>query len=345
MNIQLSFLKSVNTIIITGGNGFIGKRLVTKLLSVNSDKIVLISNRYNVDDEYLSDKKTYEEKSLRFYSADIRDKGAISDIFLDVNADTCIHLAAKISVADSLRNPEETMDINVNGTLNVLDACHKSGVKNFVFASSAAVYGDVTKLPISENQMLIPLSPYGSSKKLAEQHVSSYARSGKIQNAMSLRFFNVYGSGQTNETDVVTKFVKRLSNGMPPIIYGDGTHTRDFISIDDVVHALIISIRTMEQSGNNHNSRFSSPAVFNVGTGIPTSINDLARKIIDEFGCDFDPIYDKDGIDSKVILHSYADMTKSREILHFVPKKPIDIGLKEMIDPIILKRNFHYDGE
>jgi len=149
MNTQLSFLKSVNRIIITGGNGFIGKRLVRKLLSLNSHEIVLISNKYNVNDKYLSDKKTYEEKSLRFYSADIRDKGAISEIFSDVKADTCIHLAAKISVADSLRNPQETMDINVNGTLNVLDACHNSGVNTFVFASSAAVYGDVTELPIS----------------------------------------------------------------------------------------------------------------------------------------------------------------------------------------------------
>jgi UDP-glucose 4-epimerase len=331
-------------IIVTGGTGFIGRHLVKKLSTYTPCSVVIISNAPNASGKNAEHIEWQEQKPIRFYSVDIRNKEKISNIFQDEKVDTCIHLAAKISVADSLRNPEETIDVNVNGTLNVLDACHKSGVKNFILASSAAVYGDVTKLPISENQMLIPLSPYGSSKKLAEQHVSSYARSGKIQNAMSLRFFNVYGSGQTNETDVVTKFVKRLSNGMPPIIYGDGTHTRDFISIDDVVDALIISIRTMEQSGNNHNSRFSSPAVFNVGTGIPTSINDLARKIIDEFGCDFDPIYDKEGIDSKVILHSYADMTKSREILHFVPKKPIDIGLKEMIDPIILKRNFHYNG-
>ena len=151
-------------IIITGGTGFIGKHLVNRLLSYGKYSIALVSNTHNFDPGQFSQTRSQEKAPLRFYSADIRDKGAISDIFSDVKADTCIHLAAKISVADSLRNPEETMDINVNGTLNVLDACHNSGVNNFVFASSAAVYGDVTELPISENQVLKPLSPYGTQQ-------------------------------------------------------------------------------------------------------------------------------------------------------------------------------------
>jgi UDP-glucose 4-epimerase len=319
-------------LIVTGGSGFIGRHLVKKLLESKLFSLVLIADTSYVD-------RTMQELlPVRFYSADIRDKDAISNIFRDESADACVHLAAKISVADSIRNPDETMEINVNGTVNVLEACHNSGVNNFVFASSAAVYGDVTTLPIVENSSLSPLSPYGSSKMLAEQHVSAYARLNKVQNAISLRIFNVYGPGQTSESDVITRFVKRLSNGIPPIIYGDGTHTRDFISIDDVVEALIISIRTMEQPGDNNNGRFTSPAVFNVGTGIPTSINDLARKVIEIFGYDLDPIYDKEGIDSKVILRSYADMTRSREILGFVPKKSIDIGLKEMIEPMQLRK-------
>jgi UDP-glucose 4-epimerase len=318
-------------IIITGANGFIGSHLVKRLLSFGKAAIVLISISSNANDKYLANRKLREDIPVSFYSADIRDASSIADIFSAERADTCIHLAAKISVADSIKNPEETMAVNVNGTLNVLEACHKSKVNNFVFASSAAVYGDVAELPISENQELKPLSPYGTSKMLAEQHVSSYSRLKKIENTISLRIFNVYGPGQATESDVMTKFVKRLSNGMPPIIYGDGSHTRDFISVDDVVDALIISIRRMEQSGDNHNGRFSSPAVFNVGTGIPTSVNDLARKMIEIFGYDLDPIYHKEGINSKVILHSYADMTKSREILQFVPKKSIEKGLREIV--------------
>ena len=323
----------MNRIIITGGNGFIGKRLVRKLLSLNSHEIVLISNKYNVNDKYLSDKKTYEEKSLRFYSADIRDKGAISDIFSDVKGDTCIHLAAKISVADSLRNPQETMDINVNGTLNVLDACHNSGVNTFVFASSAAVYGDVTELPISENQVLKPLSPYGTSKMLAEQYVSSFGRLKKIENTISLRIFNVYGLGQTNESDVISKFAKRLSKNLPPIIYGDGRHTRDFISVDDVTEAMLAALRAMEGSRYFYNNIFDSSTVFNLGTGEPVSIGQLAQKMIDMFRLDLEPIY-KPLTDSGVILHSYADMTKAKEVLHFVPKLGIDDGLREIVKTV-----------
>ena len=111
-------------VIVTGGNGFIGRHLVRKLLSLNSYEIVVVSNTSNVNDKNLSTRKKLEEKSLRFYSADIRNRTAISEIFSDVKADTCVHLAAKVSVADSIRNPDETMDINANGTLNVLEACH-----------------------------------------------------------------------------------------------------------------------------------------------------------------------------------------------------------------------------
>jgi UDP-glucose 4-epimerase len=326
----------VNRVIITGANGFIGKHLVKKLLSCKLHSLALISNTPNISDKYLSDKKFLKDMPIRFYTADIRDRKAISDIFLHEKADTCIHLAAKISVAESIKNPDETMDINVNGTLNVLEACHKNGVNNLVFASSAAVYGDVKELPICENQRLKPLSPYGSSKMLAEKHVSSYARLKKIQNTISLRIFNVYGPAQTSESDVITKFAKRLSNGLPPIIYGDGKHTRDFISVGDVTEAIVLSIRAMQRRKNNYNEKLSSPAIFNVGTGIPTSIKDLAQKMIYLFGLDLHPISEEGRQDNSVILHSYADMTRTKDTLHFAPKKTIDMGLKEMIEPMLI---------
>jgi UDP-glucose 4-epimerase len=325
-------------IIITGGNGFIGRHLAEKILSHTNDSVILVSNTSKANDKYLEERKLLDDKKLKFCTADIRDRNTIEDIMKDERADTCIHLAAKTSVADSIKNPDETMEINVKGTLNVLEACHNSQVNNFIFASSAAVYGDATELPISEDVILMPLSPYGRSKMLAEEHVSSYGRLKKIQNTVSLRIFNVYGPGQTSDGDVITKFAKRLSNGLPPIIYGNGDFTRDFISVDDVTEAILLSIRTMERSKNNYNDRLNFPTVFNVGTGIPTSITELAQKMIDIFGLNLHPIYEEGRVDNGVILHSYADMTKAHDILHFVPKKVIDVGLAEMIEPITLSK-------
>ena len=151
---------------------------------------------------------------------------------------------------------------------------------------------------------------------------------------MSLvKFFDVYGDGRPCETDVVTKFAARLSRGLSPIIHGEGLQTRDFISVDDVVDGILLSIKAM-QDIENYN--LSSPLVFNIGTGIPTSINQLAQKMIGLFGLDLRPIYEERIEDRKTIMDSYADITKSKELLHFVAKKGIETGLREIIRPMLL---------
>jgi len=314
--------------IITGGNGFIGRHLVRKLLSERPSSIAIIANTANVDDNYITDKTLRGAVPITFYTADVRDEKAISEIFLCEKADTCVHLAAKINVADSIKNPDETMDINVKGTLNVLDACHTTTVENFVFASSAAVYGDASQLPISEDHALRPLSPYGTSKMLAEQHVCTYNKLKKIQKTTSLRIFNVYGDGQSSDSDVISRFAKRLSEGLPPIIHGDGTFTRDFISVEDVTEAMVLSIKAME---NNDTEKYNYPSIFNIGSGRPTSVNELAQKMISISGLELNPVYDKMNEYGGVILQSYADITKAKDALQFVAKKSLETGLREII--------------
>lgn len=325
----------MDRVIITGGNGFIGRHLVKKMLSFKPCSVALVSNTSSINEKYLADRKMQQDVPLTFYTADIRDRKAISNIFVKERADTCIHLAAKISVAESIENPDETMDVNVKGTLNVLEACNNSHVSNFVFASSAAVYGNARELPISENHTLEPLSPYGTSKMLAEQYVASYNKSRKIQNTISLRIFNVYGNGQSGESDVITRFAARLSKGLSPVIHGDGFHTRDFISVDDVVEAILLSMRAMEEIENNN---YRSPLVFNIGSGTPTSINQLAQKMIGLIGLELEPTYEEGKVDSGVIRHSYADITRAKQLLNFVPKKQIETGLREIIESMLLRK-------
>ena len=331
-------------LVVTGGDGFIGRHLVRKLLTSNSFEVVVISNTPNINESIMNDEhmvkgKLQENNPTMYYSADIRDRSTIGKIFSRVKPEACVHLAAKISVADSIKNPEETMSVNVNGTLNVLQACHENHVKNFAFASSAAVYGDVRELPIKETATLNPLSAYGTSKMKAEQHVESYVRQKKIQNAILFRIFNVYGYGKADESDVVTKFAKRLSNGLPPIIYGKGNFTRDFISVDDVTDAIDLSIRKMERTENNSNHvGLGTSPIFNVGTGIPTSINELAQKMIDIFGLKLSPEYEQGDDSQGTILHSYASTEMAKRAINFVAKTNLETGLRNMIERMQLSR-------
>jgi len=134
-------------------------------------------------------------------------------------------------------------------------------------------------------------------------------------------------------------FIKCLPiKPLPPVIYGDGVHTRDFISVDDVVDGILFSIRLMEREPENSDNDLSSPMVFNMGTGRPTSVNELAQKMIEISGLDLQPVYEEGKEGKGVILHSYADMNKAKEILHFVPKKAIDAGLREIIGPMLLRK-------
>src|SRR5687768_2379132 len=182
-------------VLVTGAKGFIGSHLVDALLSNKDTRLILMYNCMSESD-FLEHSKSFRNMPISVYNIDIRNREKVFDLFKNNKMDTCIHLAGKVNVDDSLKSPALTMDTNVNGTLNILDACSLTHVRNFVFTSSASVYGNPTKLPISEDHLLKPLSPYGASKALAEQYVTSYRISEKIQNAISLRIFNAYGTGQ-----------------------------------------------------------------------------------------------------------------------------------------------------
>lgn len=276
----------------------------------------------------LSNKKSYHnaqklnEKKISFFKEDILHKEKIAEIIRICKPDSCVHLAAKISVPESIIDPYSTMSVNATGTLNVLEACMRNSVKRLVFASSAAVYGHVDRLPISENIELKPISPYGASKVVAEEIINAYANLQLFDSIISLRFFNVFGLGQSDEyAGVISKFKDRIKKGRPPIIFGDGNQQRDFISVGDVINSIRIALNP---------PKGITQGKFNIATGMPTTISNLAKLMAKIMGKpDLNPIYEK-AAEGDIRL-SYADITQTCDVLNFTAKRDLEFDLQKFI--------------
>ncbi|MEM2093848.1 MAG: SDR family oxidoreductase [Candidatus Bathyarchaeia archaeon] len=303
---------SINTILVTGGAGFIGSHLVRKLLELGFKVRVL--------DNLSTGKKNNLAGilgQLDFIKGDVRNIHVLEEAVQGVDA--IFHLAALTDVHESLEKPTLYHEVNCTGTLNMLEAA-KGKVKKLVYASTAAVYGNPQKLPISETDTLNPISPYAASKLSAENYCMAYLRSYGLKVTV-LRLFNVYGPGQSGEgySGVIAKFIHRIKRGQPPIIFGDGTQTRDFIFIDDVVSFIL---RALERD---------VAGVYNVGTGESTSIRYLAELILElmnrrDLGVVFSDSRPED------VLHSIADMSKSLSILGYASNICLQEGLSRLLE-------------
>jgi len=335
----------MNNWLITGGAGFIGQHLTDKLLT--NDKrinVIIIDNFSNSENIRSSSpirtKLDCNKESVRFFKEDVRNKEALTKIIKDQKIDVCVHLAAKVSIPDSIRNPENTIDVNVRGTCILLEACSANRVRTFIFASSAAVYGKIQALPVSEKHVPQPLSAYGASKVAGEALVSAYGNTKRIENAVSLRIFNVYGRNQTSRyAGVVTKFASRLNKGKPPIIYGDGKQTRDFIAVEDVANSILAASKLSErkerqiEETSNGCQEFPSAAchnIFNIGSGIPTTIHSLATIMTKIYGADLQPLF-RDKKDSSEIKYIYPDISKAERYLRFRSEQNLERGIKNML--------------
>lgn len=306
----------MQTVLITGGAGFIGHHVVKELISQNY-KVIIIDNFSNSNEDFAKQlgRNGSLLESIHVYKEDIRNGKAVSNIFGVEKIDACIHLAAKISVSESISKPFETIDVNVTGTLNILQACSDNNIKNFVFASTAAVYGHPKTLPISEWHLPQPVSPYGASKLAGEALVSSFRK--RITNYKILRLFNVYGMGQTSAyAGVMSKFINRLSHKLPPIIYGKGNQTRDFIHVSDVVRAVLLAVEKKQIVTGSNNDGIT----VNIGTGRQTSVRKLAHLFIELFGLrgKLRPLYRAPTPGD--ILFSYANIKRAKKVLKFSAK-------------------------
>ncbi len=298
-------------VLVTGGAGFIGSHVVKKLVGQCHNVTILddlSTGHLDALNRFLGDGK------LQVTQADIRDRQVVAKGIRDMDA--IVHLAARTSVPLSVEHPAESLDINVNGTTNLLSACATGEVEAFVFASSSAVYGEARKLPIPEDHPLDPLSPYASSKMLAEKACIAFRESVGLP-AICLRLFNVYGEAVNGDADpgVIGSFVKRLEKGQPPIIYGDGQQTRDFIHVENVADAVAY---TLEHPPSEN--------VCNLGTGESITISRLAAKVTDLSGRQYGgPIYAPPRPGD--IRHSQADTSRAKK-LGLAPSIYLDEGLR-----------------
>jgi UDP-glucose 4-epimerase len=210
--------------------------------------------------------------------------------------------------------------VNITGTLNILEAARTHDVKKVVFSSSAAVYGNTSALPTHEKTSFDPLSPYAASKSMGEYYCSLYARLYDLP-TVALRYFNVYGPRQDPNSDyaaAIPHFIYRTLAGDPPVIYGNGTQTRDFVYVEDVIRANVMAALS-DKTG-----------AYNIAGGTRTSINDLARMICDITGVTEEPIYAEERPGD--IKHSYANITRAHDELGFEPTIELEDGLKATVN-------------
>ena len=293
-------------IVVTGGAGFIGLHLVNHLLK-EENQITILDNFSNSDKNLT---KILQHKNLKIIEGDIRKINDVNNCLKE--QDIVIHLAAKISVSQSILNPSETFEVNVDGTKNVLEACKKNNIKKIIIASSAAVYGEGgSGMKLKENTKTDPVSPYGKSKLIMEQEIEKNLLKYNKLDCIILRFFNIFGVGQTSEyAGVITKFVKRISSDEPLEIFGDGMQTRDFVSIHDIVESINAAIK----NGKN--------GTYNIASGKAITINKLAEFMISLSGKNLEihHISEKHGD----IRHSEADISLAREKIGYLPKLKLD---------------------
>jgi len=313
--------KNNQKVLITGGCGFIGTNLVEYLLEKTNWKINILDNLSTGDFKNLKKIKNFSKKRISFLKGDIRNKKDIEKVIK--GCDFVVNLAAQTGVISSQDNPLEDASINILGIIKFLEESRKFKIEKFLQASSAAPLGE-QKMPLNENKVPKPLSPYGASKLAGEGYCSAFSASFGL-NTVVLRISNVYGPFSKSKESVISNFVKSILEGKSVIIYGDGKQTRDFIYVKDVCEVIYLSL--IKKLPHNFE-------LFQIGTDKETSINNLFEIIKKEFerrgNKVKEPIYKPER--KGEIRRNYADITKVKKILGFKPKTRLQQGIKKTID-------------
>ncbi|MEM2842021.1 MAG: SDR family oxidoreductase [Thermoproteota archaeon] len=311
--------KNIGKVLITGGAGFIGSHIAEELVKKGAEVLV-------IDDlsagKMENIRHLWMKRNFKFIQGDVRDEKLLLENLK--NVDLIFHEAALTYVAESIDFPKDYHDVNVNGTLNLLEAARRTEVKKIIFASSSSVYEDAPER-LTEDAHINPQSPYALTKLIAEKYCLLYNEVYGLETVI-LRYFNVYGPRQRPTgayAEVIPKFIWRVKRGLPPEIYGDGEQSRDFVHVEDVVQANILAATNNAVSGE----------IFNIGSGKATTINSLAFTIIQLLGVkDLKPIYTRERKGD--VRHNCADISKAISQLKYRPKISVEAGLRDLINRI-----------
>jgi UDP-glucuronate 4-epimerase len=312
----------MENLLITGGAGFIGSNLIEELLgSGRFFKNIICIDDFN---DYYDPKIKYgnisgfrDDPGFILYEADITDLPAINDIFKKHSIDMVIHLAARAGVRPSIKNPGLYWEVNIGGTLNLLELCREYGVKKFIFASSSSVYGNNKKTPFSEEDCVdFPISPYAATKKSGELLCYNYHHLYNIS-VFCLRFFTVYGPRQRPEM-AIHKFTRLIDSGTEVPVYGRGDSSRDYTYIDDIVSGLEESIKIVK-----------GYEIINLGNSKPVKLLDLIRIIEENIG--------KKAIIREInsqpgdVDTTFADITRAKKLLKYSPETALESGIRKFV--------------
>jgi len=302
--------------LVTGGAGFIGSNIVKKLLE-NGEKVRVLDNFATGKRENLFPFR--DNKNFKLYEGDLRSFHIVRNAVKGV--DYILHQGALPSVPRSINDPITTNDVNILGTLNILEAAKEFGVKRVVYASSSSVYGNSEKLPKIEDMPVAPLSPYAISKYTAERYCQVYYKIYGLE-TICLRYFNIFGLGQdptSQYSAVIPKFVKLIKEDKQPVIYGDGTQSRDFTYVDNVVEANLLVCTAKNVAGE----------VFNIACGKRYTVLQLAEIINKILGKNIDPVFEKERVGD--VKHSQAKIEKAKKMLGFEVVCGFEKGLRKLI--------------
>jgi len=300
---------------VTGGAGFIGRHLVYSLLEKNHE-VTIYENFSNSSENNI---KKLLQKGALLIQGNLTDFSLLKKNLKDF--DFVIHLAAKIDILESLKHPEITNKINVGGTINLLRICIENNILNVIGASSAAIYGDPETIPVTEETIPNPVSPYGADKIAMEFYLRAFANAFNL-NTVSLRFFNVYGKGQSNAyAGVITKFLERIKANKPLEIFGDGSNTRDYVFIDDLVQGILKAIKNIQGKKGS---------AYNLASGKSTSVNELADLMLKISGKKLEVIHKPPRKGD--LLFSETSISKAKNELKYSPTFNLESGLSKFLE-------------